>query len=191
MRLLTIATERFPIAGRFIIARGARTEAVVVTVAIADGDAVGRGECVPYARYGETVEGVAAAIEAERSAIESGLDRIALQEAMPPGAARNALDCALWDLDAKRSGVPAHAAAGIDRLRPVSTAYTISLDDPAVMADAVRKASARPILKIKLGAPAGDLERIAAVRAAAPEATLIADANEGWSEANLDRHLAA
>jgi L-alanine-DL-glutamate epimerase-like enolase superfamily enzyme len=191
MRVLTVETERFPIAGRFIIARGARTEAVVVTVAIADGGAVGRGECVPYARYGETVEGVAAAIEAERSAIEGGLDRIALQEAMPAGAARNALDCALWDLDAKRSGVPAHVAAGIDRLRPVSTAYTISLDEPAVMAEAVSKASGRPILKIKLGAPAGDLERIAAVRAAAPDATLIADANEGWSEANLDGNLDA
>jgi L-alanine-DL-glutamate epimerase-like enolase superfamily enzyme len=146
---------------------------------------------VPYARYGETVEGVAAAIEAQRRAIEGGLDRIALQEAMPPGAARNALDCALWDLDAKLSGVPAHVAAGIDRLRPVSTAYTISLDEPAVMADAVRKASARPILKIKLGAPEGDLARIAAVRAAAPDATLIADANEGWSGDTLDRHLAA
>ncbi len=191
MRLLTIATERFPIAGRFIIARGARTEAVVVTVAIAEGDAVGRGECVPYARYGETVEGVAAAIEAQRRAIEAGLDRIALQEAMPAGAARNALDCALWDLDAKLSGVPALVSAGIDRLRPVSTAYTISLDEPAVMADAVRKASARPILKIKLGASEGDLERIAAVRAAAPDATLIADANEGWSGDTLDRHLAA
>jgi L-Ala-D/L-Glu epimerase len=191
MRRLTIETERFPIAGRFIIARGARTEAVVVTVAIAQGDAVGRGECVPYARYGETVEGVAAAIEAQRCAIEGGLDRIALQEAMPPGAARNAVDCALWDLDAKLSGVPAHVSAGIDRLRPVSTAYTISLDEPAVMADAVRKASGRPILKIKLGAPEGDAERIAAVRAAAPDATLIADANEGWSEDNLDRHLAA
>jgi L-Ala-D/L-Glu epimerase len=191
MRFLTVKTERFPIAGRFIIARGARTEAVVVTVAIAEGEAVGRGECVPYARYGETVEGVAAAIEAQRCAIEGGLDRIALQEAMPPGAARNALDCALWDLDAKRSGVPAHVAAGIDRLRPVSTAYTISLDEPAVMADAVRRASGRPILKIKLGAPEGDLERIAAVRAAAPDATLIADANEGWSGDTLDRHLAA
>ena len=191
MRRLTIETERFPIAGRFIIARGARTEAVVVTVAIAQGKAVGRGECVPYARYGETVEGVAAAIEAQRRAIEGGLDRIALQESMPPGAARNALDCALWDLDAKLSGVPAHVSAGIDRLRPVSTAYTISLDEPAVMADAVRKASGRPILKIKLGAPEGDLERIAAVRAAAPDATLIADANEGWSGDTLDRHLAA
>src|SRR3954468_3667295 len=191
MRLLTIETERFPIAGRFIIARGARTEAVVVTVTIADGDAVGRGECVPYARYGETVEGVAAAIEAQRRVIEGGLDRIALQEAMPPGAARNALDCALWDLDAKLSGVPAHVAAGIDRLPPVTTAYTISLDEPAVMAAAVRNAGHRPLLKIKLGAVGGDLKRIRAVRAAAPEATLIGDANEGWTEANLGEHLDA
>jgi L-alanine-DL-glutamate epimerase-like enolase superfamily enzyme len=190
-RALTIAVERFPIAGRFTISRGARTEAVVVTVTIADGEAVGRGECVPYARYGETVDGVIATIEGMRTATEGGLDRKALQEAMPAGAARNAIDCALWDLDAKRSGVPAHVSAGIDRLRPVSTAYTISLDEPAEMAEAVARASDRPILKIKLGAPDGDLERIAAVRAAAPEATLIADANEGWSEENLDRHLAA
>jgi L-alanine-DL-glutamate epimerase-like enolase superfamily enzyme len=190
-RSLTVSVDRFPIAGRFTIARGSRTEAVVVTTTLREDGAVGRGECVPYARYGETVEGVAAAIEAQRRAIEAGLDRIALQDAMPAGAARNALDCALWDLDAKLSGVPALVSAGIDRLRPVSTAYTISLDEPAVMADAVRKASARPILKIKLGASEGDLERIAAVRAAAPDATLIADANEGWSGDTLDRHLAA
>jgi L-Ala-D/L-Glu epimerase len=188
---LTVAVERFPIAGRFTISRGARTEAVVVTATIADVGVRGRGECVPYARYGETVEGVAAAIEGMRDAIEDGLDRAALQEAMPAGAARNALDCALWDLDAKRSRVPAHVGAGIDRLRPVATAYTISLDEPAAMAEAVAKASNRPILKIKLGAPEGDLARIAAVRAAAPDATLIADANEGWTEENLDRHLAA
>src|SRR5829696_6414879 len=191
MRLLTIETERFPIAGRFIIARGARTEAVVVTVAIAEGDAVGRGECVPYARYGETVEGVAAAIEAQRRAIAGGLDRIALQEAMPPGAARNALDCALWDLDAKRAGVPAHVVAGIDRLRPATTAYTISLDTPDAMAAAAARAAHRPILKIKLGAPDGDVERIRAMRAAAPDATLLADANEGWTDDNLARHLDA
>jgi L-alanine-DL-glutamate epimerase-like enolase superfamily enzyme len=188
---MTVAVERFPIAGRFAISRGARTEAVVVTVTIADGGAVGRGECVPYARYGETVEGVAAAIDAMRSAVEDGLDRRALQERMPAGAARNALECALWDLDAKRSGVPAHVAAGIDRLRPVATAYTISLGKPCEMAEAVARASDRPILKVKLGAPEGDLERIAAVRAAAPGATLIADANEGWTEDNLDLHLSA
>jgi L-alanine-DL-glutamate epimerase-like enolase superfamily enzyme len=165
--------------------------AVVVVATIREGEAVGRGECVPYARYGETVEGVIAAVEVLRPGIEAGLDRAALQDAMPPGAARNALDCALWDLDAKRSGVPAHVGAGIDRLRPVTTAYTISLDAPETMAAAARKAADRPILKIKLGAPEGDLDRIRAVRAAAPDATLIADANEGWSEADLPAHLAA
>jgi L-alanine-DL-glutamate epimerase-like enolase superfamily enzyme len=188
---ITVAVERFPIAGRFAISRGARTEAVVVTVTLVAGGAAGRGECVPYARYGETVEGVAAAIEGMRGAVEGGLDRKGLQQAMPAGAARNAIDCALWDLDAKRSGVPAHVSAGIDRLRPVATAYTISLGEPAEMAEAVGKASDRPILKIKLGAPDGDLDRIAAVGAAAPGATLIADANEGWTEGNLERHLAA
>ena len=191
MRRLEVAIERFPIAGRFIIARGARTEAVVVTATITDGTATGRGECVPYARYGETVEGVAAAIEAQRGAIESGLDRAGLQEAMPAGAARNAIDCALWDLDAKRTGVPAHVSAGLDRLGPVTTAFTISLDAPEAMADAAAKAASRPILKIKLGAPDGDRARIRAVREAAPDSTLIADANEGWTAANLEENLAA
>ena len=190
-RSMTVAAETFPIAGRFIIARGARTEAVVVVATLREEGAVGRGECVPYARYGETVEGVVAAIEAMRPQIEAGLDRAALQDAMPPGAARNALDCALWDLGAKRSGVPAHVGAGIDRLRPVTTAFTISLDSPATMAEAVRKAADRPILKIKLGGPAGDIDRIRAVRDAAPDATLIADANEGWGDADLDANLAA
>jgi L-alanine-DL-glutamate epimerase-like enolase superfamily enzyme len=146
---------------------------------------------VPYPRYGETVEGVAAAIEAMRPALERGLTREALQDAMPAGAARNAVDCALWDLDAKRSGVRAHVTAGVDRLRPVTTAYTISLGTPEVMAEAAAKAADRPILKIKLGAPEGDIERIRAVRRAAPAATLIADANEGWTEANLAGHFAA
>jgi L-alanine-DL-glutamate epimerase-like enolase superfamily enzyme len=110
---------------------------------------------------------------------------------MPPGAARNAVDCALWDLEAKLSGVPAHVAAGIDRLPPVTTAYTISLGEPAEMAEAAGKAAGRPILKIKLGAADGDPDRIAAVRRAAPDATLIADANEGWRAENLAANLAA
>jgi L-alanine-DL-glutamate epimerase-like enolase superfamily enzyme len=190
-RRLSIALEKFPIAGRFTIARGSRTEAAVVTATIADGMARGRGECVPYARYGETVESVMAAIERVRPAIEGGLDRTRLQAALPPGAARNALDCAPWDLEAKQSGVPAHVGAGIDRLRPATTAYTISLDTPAAMADAAARTADRPILKIKLGGPEGDLERIRAVRAAAPEATLLADANEGWTGDNLATHLDA
>src|SRR3954468_16105476 len=123
MRVLTVETERFPIAGRFIIARGARTEAVVITVAIVDGDAVGRGECVPYARYGETVEGVAAAIEAMRGALTDGLERQGLQSAMPAGAARNALDCALWDFEAKVARRPVRALAGLPEPHAVVTAY--------------------------------------------------------------------
>jgi L-alanine-DL-glutamate epimerase-like enolase superfamily enzyme len=190
-RELTVEVERFPVAGRFTIARGSRTEILVVTATISQGAARGRGECVPYARYGETVESVSALIEGMRERIEAGLGRTELQEAMPAGAARNALDCALWDLEAKLSGVPAHVAAGIDRLAPVTTAYTISLDTPDAMAEATARAASRPILKIKLGAPDGDLARIAAVRAAAPDSTLIADANEGWTDENLAQHLAA
>lgn len=191
MRQLTVSIDRFPIAGKFTIARGSRTEAVVVTATITDDGAVGHGECVPYPRYGETVEGVAAAIEAIRPQIEAGLTREALQSLMPAGAARNAVDCALWDLDAKRSGIRAHTTAGLTRWPPVTTAYTISLSTPEEMAQATAKAAERPILKVKFGAPESDIERIRAVRRAAPEATLIADANEGWTEENIEAHLAA
>jgi L-alanine-DL-glutamate epimerase-like enolase superfamily enzyme len=190
-RTLTVVIDRFPIAGTFTIARGSRTEAVVVTATVEEDGARGRGECVPYPRYGETVEGVAAAIEAMAPRIGAGLTREALQDAMPAGAARNALDCALWDLDAKRSGIRAHLTAGLERWPPATTAYTISLGAPDVMADAAAKASGRPILKVKFGGPEGDFERIAAVRRAAPDAVLIADANEGWTEANLVDHMAA
>jgi L-Ala-D/L-Glu epimerase len=191
MRQLTVSIDRFPIAGTFTISRGSRTEAVVVTATISENGAIGHGECVPYPRYGETVEGVAAAIEALRPQIEAGLTREALQDLMPAGAARNAVDCALWDLDAKRSGIRAHLTAGLTRWPPVTTAYTISLDSPEGMAQAAAKAAERPILKVKFGGPGGDLERIKAVRQAAPQATLLADANEGWTEENLERHLAA
>jgi L-alanine-DL-glutamate epimerase-like enolase superfamily enzyme len=190
MRELTVSVDRFPIAGKFTIARGSRTEAVVVTATITEDGATGHGECVPYPRYGETVEGVAAAIEAVRPRIEEGLTREALQDLMPAGAARNAVDCALWDLDAKRSGIRAHLTAGLNRWPPVTTAYTISLGSPDEMAEAAAKAASRPILKVKFGAPDGDMERIRAVRRSAPQATLIADANEGWTEENLERHLA-
>ena len=191
MRQLTVSIDRFPIAGKFTISRGSRTEAAVVTATITENGAVGHGECVPYPRYGETVEGVAVAIEALRPQIEAGLTREALQAAMPAGAARNAVDCALWDLDAKHSGIRAHVTAGLTRWPPVTTAYTISLDTPEAMAEAAAKAAERPILKVKFGGPEGDIERIRAVRRAAPEATLIADANEGWTEANIEAHLAA
>ncbi|MBS7698017.1 MULTISPECIES: N-acetyl-D-Glu racemase DgcA [unclassified Chelatococcus] len=188
-RRLTVAIERFPIAGKFVISRGARTEAVVVTATISDGIHDGRGECVPYARYGESVEGVAAAIEGQRAAVEGGLDRESLREALPAGAARNALDCALWDLEAKMAGVPAHVLAGITRVPRTTTAYTISLDTPQAMGEAAAR-SGRPILKIKLGG-AGDPARVAAVRAAAPDALIIADANEAWTSDTLAENVAA
>ncbi|MGO4705761.1 N-acetyl-D-Glu racemase DgcA [Microvirga sp. 2MCAF38] len=190
-RKLTVSIEKFPIAGKFTIARGSRTEAVVVTATIREDSVIGHGECVPYPRYGETVEGVAAAIEAIAPQIEAGMTREVLQSAMPPGAARNAVDCALWDLDAKRSGIRAHVTAGVARWPAATTAYTISLDTPEAMAEATAKAKDRAILKIKLGAPDGDITRIRAVRRAAPDATLIADANEGWREDNLAAHFAA
>ncbi len=190
MRNLNIAVERFPIAGKFVISRGAKTEAVVVVAVIEEAGARGRGECVPYARYGETVEAVRARIESVRAAIEAGAERGDLQALLPPGAARNALDCALWDLAAKRSGLPAHALAGLPAPAPATTAFTISVAGPEEMAAAAARASWRPVLKIKL-AGAGDPARIAAVRAAAPRATLIVDANEAWTEAELPFHLEA
>jgi L-alanine-DL-glutamate epimerase-like enolase superfamily enzyme len=187
---LTIRTETWPIAGAFTIARGAKTEAQVVVAELRDGTATGRGECVPYARYGETVAGVEAALAAMRGAVEGGLTRAALQGAMPAGAARNALDSAFWDVEAKASGRPVHALVGLARLRPLTTAYTISLGTPEAMADAAAKAAGRALLKVKLGGQ-GDPARIAAVRAAAPAAALIVDANEAWRADNLAENLGA
>ncbi len=190
MATLRCVVESYPIAGRFVIARGAKTEAHVVVATIRDGTACGRGECVPYARYGETVEGVVAAIESVRRAIEAGADRTRLQDLLPAGAARNALDCALWDVEAKATGVSAFERAGLAPPLPTTTAYTISVDTPAAMAEAAGRAASRPLLKIKL-AGAGDRERLAAVRAATPAATLIVDANEAWAAADLEMMLAA
>jgi L-alanine-DL-glutamate epimerase-like enolase superfamily enzyme len=186
---LSLHSERWPIAGSFTISRGAKTEAAVVVAEINDGKASGRGECVPYARYGETVSGVMAAIAAFTPRIAEGLTREDLQKALPAGAARNALDCALWDLEAKRAGRRAWELAGLPAPEPVTTAFTISLGTPEAMAEAARKANF-PLLKLKLGA-FGDPERVHAVRAAAPDATLIADANEGWSVDNLVENLTA
>jgi L-Ala-D/L-Glu epimerase len=187
---LSVRIERWPIAGAFTISRGAKTEAVVVVAELADGRHRGRGECVPYARYGETVEGVAAAIEAMGERIADGLDRAQLQAAMPAGAARNALDCAFWDLAAKRAGRPVHALLGLPPPAALTTAYTISLGVPEAMAQAAAKVADRPLLKVKLGS-ADDPARIAAVRRAAPRAELIVDANEGWTPDGLATNLAA
>lgn len=186
---LAVTAETFPIAGSFRIARGSRTEARVVVATLTDGSHVGRGECVPYGHYGETVEGVIAAIEAMAPDLAAGLDRAALQAALPPGAARNALDCALWDLEAKRSGQPVWRLAGLSEPKPLETAYTISVGQPEAMAKAAA-ASGRPLLKLKLTGE-GDLDRVRAVREAAPAARLIVDANESWSLDQLDREAGA
>ncbi len=187
---LALAVERWPIAGAFTISRGAKTEAVVVVVELSDGTHRGRGECAPYARYGESVETVTAAIEAMRRPLASGLTRMTLQAAMPSGAARNALDCAFWDLEAKRSGRPVHELAGLPAPRPLTTAYTISLGSSGEMGAAATKVASRALLKVKLGAD-GDSARIAAVRTAAPKAALIVDANEGWNADNVAVNFAA
>ncbi|MGO8921391.1 MAG: N-acetyl-D-Glu racemase DgcA [Xanthobacteraceae bacterium] len=188
---LTVRIERWPLRHAFTISRGSKTEAVVVVAELERGGHRGRGEAVPYLRYGETPEGVAATIEAMGAALRGRLDRIGLQTVMPSGAARNALDCAFWDLAAKQAGRPVHDLAALPAPKSVVTAYTISLDTPEAMADAAARAASRPLLKIKLGGGRDDAERIAAVRRAAPKAELIVDANEGWSEDDLEHSLAA
>jgi L-alanine-DL-glutamate epimerase-like enolase superfamily enzyme len=189
-RILTVEAERFPIAGVFAISRGSKTEAEVLTCTIRDNGLVGRGECVPYRRYGETMETVRAAIEAMGNAIASGMTRSALREALPPGAARNAIDCALWDLEAKRSGRPAWQAICAAAPAPLVTAYTLSLGEPEVMAAQARANASRPLLKVKIGGE-GDIARIRAVTGAAPESRIILDANEGWTDGNIAENLAA
>ncbi|HLZ75551.1 N-acetyl-D-Glu racemase DgcA [Phenylobacterium sp.] len=186
MRTLSAEVERWPLKQAFVISRGAKTEAAVVVAEIADGPRRGRGEAVPYARYGETIEGVVAQIETVRGRIVAGADRAELQGLLPPGAARNALDCALWDLEAKRAGVRAWTLAGRARLDPVKTCFTISLGPPEAMAQAARENARRPILKLKIG-ERDDLAAVAAVRAAAPKTRLIVDANEALTFDELRR----
>ena len=188
---LSVRIQCWPLAGTFTISRGSKTEAVVVVAELSDGTHRGRGESVPYARYGETPDGIVAAIDAMRPALRGGLDRAALQGAMPPGAARNALDCAYWDVNAKQSGRRVHELAGLVAPAPLVTAYTISLAAPAAMAAAAERAALRPLLKVKLGGGDDDGRRIAAVRRAAPRAELIVDANEGWGAYDLPQNLAA
>ena len=183
-RKLEILEEAWPIAGKFAISRGSKTMAEVVVACITQANLTGRGECVPYARNHETVESVVNLIKSVRRKIELGCSSEELQSLIPAGAARNALDCALIDLEAKRSGVPARVLFGLPEPRPSITAYTISLDAPQAMAAAAKLRRHYPLLKLKLGG-VGDDARIAAVRASAPEADLIVDANESWSEQML------
>jgi L-alanine-DL-glutamate epimerase-like enolase superfamily enzyme len=182
--------EKWPISGSFTISRGAKTEAVVVVAEVSQNGHTGRGECVPYARYDETPERVLAALLAMQRPVATGLDRSSLLTAMPAGAARNALDCALFDLAAKSSGRRVWTLLNRPVPAPRATTYTISLGSAEAMADATAKAAHRPLLKIKLGGD-GDAERIAAVRQHAPTSELIVDANEAWTPHNLEQNLAA
>jgi len=166
-RTLTIRHESWPIAGTFTISRGSKTSAEVVAVELSDGKARGWGECVPYGRYGESIDSVIAEIERHRAALEAGADRAAVQQLLKPGAARNAIDCALWDLEAKLAGKPAWKLAGLKQPRDLMTAYTLSLAAPDEMALAAAQNLHRPLLKLKLSG-AEDLDRVRAVSRAAP-----------------------
>ncbi|MBP2559045.1 L-alanine-DL-glutamate epimerase-like enolase superfamily enzyme [Neorhizobium galegae] len=188
-RHLEATIEAFPISGSFTISRGSKTEAEVITCTVSENGFSGRGECVPYKRYGESLNGVMEDIADIADAIRAGLTRAELQRRMPPGAARNAVDCALWDLEAKLSGQRVADVIGATSRKPFVTAFTLSLGEPEVMAaEAVRNAY-RPLLKIKLGTD-NDEARLRAVRDAAPAARIIVDANEGWTEENLAHHMA-
>ena len=184
---IDVTTERFRLAETFTIARGSRTEAEVLTVTVTDGSARGCGECVPYARYDETLDSVAALV----AGLPGDVTRERLQGLLPAGAARNAVDCALWDMEAKRAGIRVWQLAGLPPPVPQITAFTLSLDTPERMRAAAARHAHRPLLKIKLGTPE-DMPRLEAVRAGAPDARLIVDANEGWSAeiyADLAPHL--
>lgn len=188
-RYLAAATDTFPIAGGFTISRGTKTEAHVVTCRITAGDHVGWGECVPYARYGESIESVLAEIAVATADVEAGASRDDLRQIMRAGAARNAVDCALWDLEAKLSGSSVSSTINAAPPQPLTTAYTISLGEPETMAAQTARHADRALLKVKVGT-ADDASRIRAVRAAAPKSSVILDANEGWSGETLAYHLA-
>jgi L-alanine-DL-glutamate epimerase-like enolase superfamily enzyme len=187
--MITVTPDVFRLAQVFTISRGSRTEARVLTVRITRGGVTGWGECVPYARYDETLDSVTAQIEG----LDPEISRTALQSALPAGAARNAVDCALWDLEAKLAGKRVWELAGMARPGPEMTAFTLSLDTPEAMRDQAAKHAHRPLLKIKLGTP-DDMPRLEAVRLGAPKTRIIIDANEGWSAevyAELAPHLVA
>jgi L-alanine-DL-glutamate epimerase-like enolase superfamily enzyme len=181
---VSVSRDVFKLAQVFTISRGSRTEAQVLTVRLSKDDLTGWGECVPYARYDETLESVTQQI----LGLPEEFDRAALYDLLPAGAARNAVDCALWDLDAKKKGKRVWELAGLSAPGPEITAYTLSLDTPDAMQAQAEKNAYRPLLKIKLGTP-DDMPRLEAVRRGAPNSTIIVDANEGWS-AEVYRDLA-
>ena len=188
-RVLSVAAEQFPIAGTFTISRGSKTVADVLTCTITNGENAGRGECVPYRRYGETMESVRAEIEAAAAAVAAGIDRAGLLAAMKAGAARNAVDCALWDFEAKAFGRSVAAQVCKTPPQALETAFTLSLGEPDAMAAQAHANASRPLLKVKIGGD-GDIARIRAVVEAAPHSRIILDANEGWTEDNLVENLA-
>jgi L-Ala-D/L-Glu epimerase len=190
-RSLSVDIERWPVAGAFTISRGAKTHVDVVVVTITGDGVRGQGEATPIYYHGETAETVKAAVLAIRDRIEDGADREALARLLPRGAARNAVDAAIWDLEAKSSGTPVWELAGLAPLKPLVTAFTISLGMPERMhADAEKASGIYPLLKLKL-AGEGDIERVAAVRAGAPKARLIVDANEAWTDRDVVREATA
>ncbi|MBX2855858.1 MAG: dipeptide epimerase [Rhodobacteraceae bacterium] len=191
---LSVGIEKWPLATPFAIARGVKTEAVTVVVRVSDGKNVGLGECTPYARYGETPEQVREALwnlnpmfgREEMTAESPAALRSKIAAVLPAGAARNAVDCALWDLEAKQTGRSAAELTGLNPPPEIITAVTLGIDSPKAMAAAAKTAAA-PLLKVKLGAGqvADETARLHAIRAAAPESKLIIDANEGWSAESL------
>ncbi|ATU91277.1 N-acetyl-D-Glu racemase DgcA [Phyllobacterium zundukense] len=187
---MEITVERWPIAGTFTISRGSKTEAAVVVCILTNGDYAGRGECVPYARYGESLDSVCAEIEKLRDALINGATRRDLSTLISAGAARNAIDCALWDLEAKRSGMSVADLAGASPLRDLTTAVTISFGDTQAMAASARAFADRPLIKVKVGGE-NDAERIRAVAEAAPSSRMIIDANEGWTNDNIVENMLA
>jgi L-alanine-DL-glutamate epimerase-like enolase superfamily enzyme len=182
---LSIEHERFAVAGSFTIARGSRTHIDVLTLRLSDGDVHAQAECVPYGRYSETVESVKNQLLSVQDAFLKNPEQEAVQALLSPGAARNGLDCVLWDYRAKRAGQPVADLLGIKNLKPLISCYTLSLSSPEAMLVAAQRAAHYPVLKVKLG-QAGDCERIRAVREGAPHARLVLDANEGWQVGELD-----
>ncbi len=176
MLKFAIHAETFELANAFTISRGTKTHASVVRIEVSDGQITGQGECVPYARYGESVESVIKLL----SNLPIDLTRERLQKIMPAGAARNAIDCALWDLEAKQAGKPVWQLAGLPEPKNLTTAYTLSLEGAEEMRENAKKNAFRPLLKLKLGTP-DDLPRLKAVREGAPDSQIMVDANEGWS----------
>lgn len=182
---LETGLEDWPLSRPFSIARGSKTTATVLAVSVTGDGATGRGEGVPYARYGETADDSLKSVSDLADCLaRGGLSPEQVLSQLPAGAARNALDCALWDWRAKAAGRPVWRLAGLSRPAPVQTAVTVSLDSPEAMAEEARRlARSHRLLKLKLGRPAEDAARMAAIRDAAPDARLIVDANEGWTSA--------